>query len=130
MPSWAAAMVRAPVRRNRRRSWWTAMCLRGLRLHLDTHETKCETRYPSDEGIDDTFVLVLANPIPKSDGRVPRRARILCSASFRRWVTEGRVVPQEFDVVCLGGGVAGEAIAVGLQDSGLTLAVVERELVG
>src|SRR5512134_929248 len=37
---------------------------------------------------------------------------------------------QEFDVVCLGGGVAGEAIACGLQDSGLTLAVVERELVG
>jgi pyruvate/2-oxoglutarate dehydrogenase complex dihydrolipoamide dehydrogenase (E3) component len=37
---------------------------------------------------------------------------------------------QEFDVVCLGGGVAGEAIAFGLQDSGLTLAVVERELVG
>jgi pyruvate/2-oxoglutarate dehydrogenase complex dihydrolipoamide dehydrogenase (E3) component len=39
-------------------------------------------------------------------------------------------VPQEFDVVCLGGGVAGEAIAVGLQGSGLTLAVIERELVG
>jgi pyruvate/2-oxoglutarate dehydrogenase complex dihydrolipoamide dehydrogenase (E3) component len=39
-------------------------------------------------------------------------------------------VVQEFDVVCLGGGVAGEAIAGGLQDSGLTLAVVERELVG
>jgi pyruvate/2-oxoglutarate dehydrogenase complex dihydrolipoamide dehydrogenase (E3) component len=39
-------------------------------------------------------------------------------------------VSQEFDVVCLGGGVAGEAIAKGLQDSGLTLAVVERELVG
>jgi len=36
----------------------------------------------------------------------------------------------EFDVICLGGGVAGEAIAVGLQGSGLTLAVVERELVG
>ena len=36
----------------------------------------------------------------------------------------------EFDVVCLGGGVAGEAIAEGLQGSGLTLAVVERELVG
>ncbi len=32
--------------------------------------------------------------------------------------------------MCLGGGVAGEAIAVGLRDSGLTLAVVERELVG
>ena len=37
---------------------------------------------------------------------------------------------QEFDVVCLGAGVAGEAIAQGLKDSGLTLAVVERELVG
>ena len=37
---------------------------------------------------------------------------------------------QEFDVVCLGGGVAGEAIANGLQGSGLSLAVVERELVG
>ena len=39
-------------------------------------------------------------------------------------------MPREFDVVCLGGGVAGEAIATGLQGSGLTLAVVERELVG
>jgi pyruvate/2-oxoglutarate dehydrogenase complex dihydrolipoamide dehydrogenase (E3) component len=39
-------------------------------------------------------------------------------------------VSPAFDVVCLGGGVAGEAIAVGLQGSGLTLAVVERELVG
>ena len=39
-------------------------------------------------------------------------------------------MPHEFDVVCLGGGVAGEAIAAGLRDSGLTLAVVERELVG
>ena len=29
---------------------------------------------------------------------------------------------QEFDVVCLGGGVAGEAIAAGLQERGLTLA--------
>src|SRR5947208_12790183 len=37
---------------------------------------------------------------------------------------------QEFDVVCLGGGVAGEALAGGLRGSGLTLAVVERELVG
>src|ERR1041384_4404152 len=36
----------------------------------------------------------------------------------------------EFDVVCLGGGVAAEAIADGLRDSGLSLAVVERELVG
>jgi pyruvate/2-oxoglutarate dehydrogenase complex dihydrolipoamide dehydrogenase (E3) component len=42
----------------------------------------------------------------------------------------GSDLPQEFDVVCLGGGVAGEAIAAGLQNSGLTLAVVERELVG
>jgi pyruvate/2-oxoglutarate dehydrogenase complex dihydrolipoamide dehydrogenase (E3) component len=37
---------------------------------------------------------------------------------------------QAYDVVCLGGGVAGEAIAVGLRGSGLTLAVVERALVG
>jgi pyruvate/2-oxoglutarate dehydrogenase complex dihydrolipoamide dehydrogenase (E3) component len=43
---------------------------------------------------------------------------------------EGGNMSQEFDVVCLGGGVAGEAIAVGLENSGLTLAVVERELVG
>src|SRR6202171_2004736 len=39
-------------------------------------------------------------------------------------------LPQEFDVVCLGGEVAGEAIAGGLEGSGLSLAVVERELVG
>src|SRR5690242_554774 len=39
-------------------------------------------------------------------------------------------VSQAFDVVCLGGGVAGEAIAAGLEGSGLTVAVVERELVG
>ena len=39
-------------------------------------------------------------------------------------------MPKEFDVVCLGGGVAAEAIAAGLRDSGLTLAIVERELVG
>jgi len=39
-------------------------------------------------------------------------------------------LPQEFDVVCVGGGVAGEAITYGLEGSGLTLAVVERELVG
>ena len=37
---------------------------------------------------------------------------------------------QEFDVVCLGGGVAGEAIAHELEGSGLSVAVVERELVG
>src|SRR5688572_19695780 len=39
-------------------------------------------------------------------------------------------VMQEFDVVCLGGGVAAESLAGGLRGSGLTLAVVERELVG
>lgn len=39
-------------------------------------------------------------------------------------------MPHEFDVVCLGGGVAAEAIAAGLEGSGLSLAVVERELVG
>ena len=37
---------------------------------------------------------------------------------------------QEFDVVCLGGGVAGEAITYALERSGITLAVVESGLVG
>src|SRR5438445_887046 len=50
-----------------------------------------------------------------------------CAALARAEVIR---LPQEFDVVCLGGGVAGEAIAGGLQGSGLSLAVVERELVG
>jgi len=39
-------------------------------------------------------------------------------------------LPQEFDVICLGGGVAGEAIAGGLEGSGISLVVIERELVG
>src|SRR3954463_15623717 len=59
---------------------------------------------------------------------LPRRS--LHIAAFGVAVTEVLRVAEEFDVVCLGGGVAGEAIAVALQDSGLTLAVVERELVG
>src|SRR4029079_17303063 len=42
----------------------------------------------------------------------------------------GTHVAQVFDVVCLGGGVAGEAIAAGLRGSGLALAVVGRELAG
>src|SRR5579883_1695872 len=37
---------------------------------------------------------------------------------------------REFDVVCLGGGVCGEAVAAELSGSGLTLAVVEERLVG
>jgi pyruvate/2-oxoglutarate dehydrogenase complex dihydrolipoamide dehydrogenase (E3) component len=37
---------------------------------------------------------------------------------------------QEFDVISLGGGVAGEALGSLLEGSGLTLAVIERELVG
>jgi pyruvate/2-oxoglutarate dehydrogenase complex dihydrolipoamide dehydrogenase (E3) component len=36
----------------------------------------------------------------------------------------------EFDVICLGGGVCGEAVAGELKGSGLSLAVIERELVG
>src|SRR5213593_3800120 len=43
---------------------------------------------------------------------------------------EANRLPQEFDVVCLGGGVAGESLAGGLEGSGLSLAVIERELVG
>jgi pyruvate/2-oxoglutarate dehydrogenase complex dihydrolipoamide dehydrogenase (E3) component len=54
-----------------------------------------------------------------------------CHAHHRgRRSERGADLPQDFDVVCLGGGVAGEAIADGLKDSGLTLAVIERELVG
>jgi pyruvate/2-oxoglutarate dehydrogenase complex dihydrolipoamide dehydrogenase (E3) component len=43
---------------------------------------------------------------------------------------EVQKLPQEVDVVVLGGGVAGEAIAHGLEGSGLSVVVVERELVG
>jgi pyruvate/2-oxoglutarate dehydrogenase complex dihydrolipoamide dehydrogenase (E3) component len=43
---------------------------------------------------------------------------------------EASEVPQEFDVISLGGGVAGEALADLLQGSGISLAVIERELVG
>src|SRR5690349_1802275 len=52
------------------------------------------------------------------------------SRSAGRPFKEARTLPQEFDVVCLGGGVAGEAIAGELRGSGLSIAVVERELVG
>jgi pyruvate/2-oxoglutarate dehydrogenase complex dihydrolipoamide dehydrogenase (E3) component len=37
---------------------------------------------------------------------------------------------EEFDVICLGAGPAGEAIGVELEGSGLSLAVIERHLVG
>jgi pyruvate/2-oxoglutarate dehydrogenase complex dihydrolipoamide dehydrogenase (E3) component len=37
---------------------------------------------------------------------------------------------EEFDVVCMGAGPAGEAIGVELEGSGLSLAVIERHLVG
>src|SRR5713101_1167068 len=57
----------------------------------------------------------------------PRPCWSRCAAPARVEVIR---LPQEFDVVCLGGGVAGEASAGGLQGSGLSLAVVERELVG
>src|SRR2546428_823063 len=60
--------------------------------------------------------------------RSPRhRCSSRCGARARKEETS---MPQEFDVVCLGGGVAGEAIAGELQGSGLSIAVVERELVG
>src|SRR5438128_10737844 len=60
--------------------------------------------------------------------RSPRhRCSSRCVAPARK---EEIRLPQEFDVVCLGGGVAGECIAGELKGSGLSLAVVERELVG
>ena len=54
--------------------------------------------------------------------------RVASAVPSSAWLEDG--LSQEVDVACLGGGVAGEAIAVGLQRSGLTLAGVERELVG
>src|SRR5256885_11567188 len=63
-------------------------------------------------------------------GECARSGHPTPAGGISRLCHEGGVVSQQFDVVCLGGGVAGEAIAVGLKDSGLTLAVVERELVG
>src|SRR5258708_627371 len=61
---------------------------------------------------------------------VPSRPRPCWNRCAARARAEVIRLPQEFDVVCLGGGVAGEAIAGGLHGSGLSLAVVERELVG
>src|SRR4029077_19955663 len=72
-----------------------------------------------------------APPSSKATATSARSPPHLCwsrCAARARW--EVMRLPQEFDVLCLGGGVAGEAIAGGLQGSGLTLAVVERELVG
>src|SRR5438067_12361939 len=67
----------------------------------------------------------------KATGSAGRSRPPHCSSRcVARAPKEERALPQEFDVVCLGGGVAGEAIAGGLRDSGLTLVVVERELVG
>jgi pyruvate/2-oxoglutarate dehydrogenase complex dihydrolipoamide dehydrogenase (E3) component len=43
---------------------------------------------------------------------------------------EVKTVAQEVDIVVLGGGVAGEAIVHGLTGSGLSVVVIERELVG
>src|SRR5438477_1428558 len=60
----------------------------------------------------------------------PRHFSSRCGAPARTAPKEDSRLPLEFDVVCLGGGVAGEAIAGGLQGSGISLAVVERELVG
>src|SRR5437899_10551230 len=60
-----------------------------------------------------------------------RSPRHRCSSRYGAKASrEETTLPQEFDVVCLGGGVAGECIAGELKGSGLSLAVVERELVG
>src|SRR5260221_3065949 len=53
-----------------------------------------------------------------------------CAAAAPTPAMEVQTVPEEVDVVILGGGVAGEAIANGLEGSGLSVVVVERELVG
>src|SRR5258705_13314681 len=58
------------------------------------------------------------------------RPRRCSSHSAAKAQKEANRLPQEFDVVCLGGGVAGESLAGGLEGRGLTRAVVERELGG
>src|SRR4029077_9916075 len=55
----------------------------------------------------------------------PPRCSSLCAVTAREEETR-----MEFDFVCRGGGGAGEALTYGLEGSGLSLAVVERELVG
>src|SRR5688572_6764669 len=69
-------------------------------------------------------------PTPRSNRRLRLVRAFFVAHRCRWWSRRCTDVAQEFDVVCLGGGVAGEALADGLHGSGLTLAVVERELVG
>src|SRR5437773_12465001 len=60
-----------------------------------------------------------------------RSPRHRCSSRYGAKASkEETTLPQEFDVVCLGGGVAGEALAGELEGGGLSLAVVVREVVG
>jgi hypothetical protein len=66
------------------------------------HETRCAAGDLSDQGIDDTFVLVTSLCAHSADAHETGHA-------------ESNLL-------------GGEAIAVGLKDSGLTLAVVEREV--
>jgi pyruvate/2-oxoglutarate dehydrogenase complex dihydrolipoamide dehydrogenase (E3) component len=69
------------------------------------------------------WALILRSGVVNRERRASFTADAVTSLEAAR-------VTQAFDVVCLGGGVAGEALAAGLQGSALTLAVVERELVG
>ena len=109
-----------------RRTYRRHLCV-GSEHWLDHHDARYQIKTSTTPSKQPARV---PKPIPRSDGRF-RVARAFFMATLPSVVvTGGTDLPQEFDVVCLGGGVAGEAIAVGLRDSGLTLAVVERELVG
>jgi pyruvate/2-oxoglutarate dehydrogenase complex dihydrolipoamide dehydrogenase (E3) component len=97
----------------------------GLRMTPDRSPRGNWTKVSAGAG----RIAAASLPIPRSDG-----TRHAASADFRlpasrRQDREDRV-SRTFDVVCLGGGVAGEALAAELEGSGLTLAIVERELVG
>jgi hypothetical protein len=97
---------------SRRSEHWLDHTTRGIRSRHRRQLRKQPARVPK--------------PIPRSDGRF-RVARAFFVARLPSVMdTGGTDLPQEFDVVCLGGGVAGEAIAVGLRDSGLSEAAARE----
>src|SRR5215471_20706496 len=88
----------------------------GFMAASSTHETRRAAADLSDERIDDTLVWTC-----RAGDTSGQYHRLMDERAPGAHPARGGVMTQEFDVVCLGGGVAGEAIATGLRDSGLTL---------